>query len=364
MGSWLQFSERQTLDTVHAAGSGTGDRVDVEATVQRVDASARELVLRVRVTPRGALGEEDGTAPVADLVLQTSTATVGDLAFKAHERLATRDTKVALTGGSISDYPFDAYETDIEFRALLGGEPVPVRVLFSNNDALFSISATPVGSPREAALELGVSRSGSLLVFALFMMVVMWALAASVLIGAWYLTTRGEGLTWPALAWMAATLFALSAFRNTAPGTPPIGCVLDWFAFLWAETIIALCLITVVIIGARNALRAEGARRPRAVQGGGGSGRDPVRRRSGVLRRRTRGGGAQGRAGGIGIRAALSRAAPRGGAPRFRLGGVGLGVPGPAGSGGSGGGVGEPGDVGDPASPGARSTRRERFPWS
>ncbi|MFG2985669.1 DUF4436 family protein [Streptomyces sp. NPDC048258] len=257
VGSWLQFTERQALDTVHTVGSGAADRVDVEATVQHVDAAARELVLRVRVTPRGTLGEEEGTAPVADLRLQTSAATLGDLAFKAHERLATRDVQVAITGGSISDYPFDTYETDIEFWALLGGKQVPVRMLFSNNDTLFSISATPTPSRQEAGVGLGLSRSGSLLVFAVFMMVVMWALAASVLIGTWYLTTRSKGLVWPALAWMAATLFALSAFRNTAPGTPPIGCVIDWFAFLWAETIIALCLIAVVITGVRTALHPD-----------------------------------------------------------------------------------------------------------
>ncbi|MFF0479090.1 DUF4436 family protein [Streptomyces sp. NPDC004284] len=259
VGSWLQFAERQALDTVHTSGSGAADRVDVEATVQRVDAAARELVMRVRVTPRGTLAEEGGIAPAADLVLQTSAATQGDLVFKAHERITTRDVKVALTGGSISDYPFDAYETDIEFWAVLGGEQVPVRVLFSHNDTLFSISPTSTTPPQEAVVGLRVVRSGSLLVFAVFMMVVMWALAASVLIGAWYLGTRGEGLVWPALAWMAATLFALAAFRNTAPGTPPIGCVLDWFAFLWAETIIALCLIAVVVTGVRTALRPDEA---------------------------------------------------------------------------------------------------------
>ncbi|WP_405982702.1 DUF4436 family protein [Streptomyces sp. NBC_00158] len=257
LGSWLQFSERQALDKVHAVGSQAADRVDVRATVQRVDAAARELVLRVRVTPLGTLGEEDGTAPVADLSLQTSAATLGDLAFKAHERIPTRDVQVALTGGSISDYPFDSYETDVEFWAQLGGRQVPVRLLFSNSDSLFAVDATPASTPQEAALLLGLERSGSLLVFAVFMMGVMWALAASVLIGAWYLTTRGEGLVWPALAWMAATLFALSAFRNTAPGTPPIGCVLDWFAFLWAETVIALCLLAVVITGVRAALRPD-----------------------------------------------------------------------------------------------------------
>ncbi|MFE7445573.1 DUF4436 family protein [Streptomyces chartreusis] len=257
VGSWLQFSERQTADTVHTVGSSAADRVDVEAAVQSVDAAGRELVLRVWVTPRGSLGEQGGAAPVADLRLQTSGATLGDLEFAAHERLATRDVQVALTGGSISDYPFDTYETDIAFRAQMGGEQVPVRMLFSNNDTLFSVSAEPLPARQEAVVALGLARSGSLLVFAVFMMVAMWALAASVLIGAWYLTTGSEGLVWPGLAWMAATLFALAAFRNTAPGTPPIGCVLDWFAFLWAESIIALCLVTVVITGVSKSLHQE-----------------------------------------------------------------------------------------------------------
>ncbi|MFD7028392.1 DUF4436 family protein [Streptomyces sp. NPDC059917] len=257
VGSWLQFSERQAGDTVHTVGSAAADRVDVEANVQYVNAAARELVLRIRVSPRGALGEEEGNAPVADLSLETSTATLGDLAFKAHERLTTRDVKVALTGGSISDYPFDTYDTDLGFRALLGGEQVPVRLLFSNNDTLFSISATSSSAQQVAVMDLGLDRSASLLLFACFMMVVMWALAASVLIGSWYLVTRDQGLVWPALSWMAATLFALAAFRNTAPGSPPIGCVLDWFAFLWAETVIALCLIAVVVTGVRTALRPD-----------------------------------------------------------------------------------------------------------
>lgn len=50
---------------------------------------------------------------------------------------------------------------------------------------------------------------------------------------------------------MAATLFALAAFRNTAPGSPPIGCLLDYLAFLWAETAIVFCLITVVVAAVR-----------------------------------------------------------------------------------------------------------------
>ncbi|MCX4782265.1 DUF4436 family protein [Streptomyces sp. NBC_01264] len=260
VGAWLQFGERQAQDTVHTAGRADADRVDVEATIQRADAAGRELVLRVLVTPRGALAEADGVAPVEDLTLQTSASTRDDLTFKAHQRIAGRDVPVAMTGGSVTDYPFDAYGADVEFAAVMGHEKVPVRVLFSNNDVLFAstVEASTAGDGA-AVLDIGLARSNSVLVFAVFMMIAMWALAVSVLIGGWFLVTRRKGLTWPALGWMAATLFALAAFRNTAPGTPPIGCLLDYLAFLWAEILIAFCLITVVVAGCRAESRAEPA---------------------------------------------------------------------------------------------------------
>ncbi|WP_301364749.1 DUF4436 family protein [Streptomyces xanthophaeus] len=251
VGAWLQFGERQALDTAYTAGRADRDRIDVSATIQRVDAAGREMTLRVLVTPRGALAEADGVSPAEDLTVQTSTATRGDLTFKAHQRIATMDVPVALTGGSITDYPFDAYGADVEFGAVLGGEKVPVRVTLSNNDVLFSATVDASTTQGVAVLGIDLARSNSVFIFAIFMMLAMWALAVSVLIGGWYLVTRRKGLTWPALGWMAATLFALAAFRNTAPGSPPIGCLLDYIAFLWAETVIAFCLITVVITGIR-----------------------------------------------------------------------------------------------------------------
>ncbi|MFB6559425.1 DUF4436 domain-containing protein [Streptomyces sp. NPDC056400] len=251
VGAWLQFGERQALDTVYTAGRADRDRIDIDATIQRVDAAGREMTLRVLVTPRGALAEADGVSPTEDLTVQTSTATRGDLTFKAHQRISTMDVPVALTGGSITDYPFDAYGADVEFGAVLGGEKVPVRVTLSNNDVLFSATVDASTVQGIAVLDIELARSNSVFIFAIFMMLAMWALAVSVLIGGWYLVTRRKGLTWPALGWMAATLFALAAFRNTAPGSPPIGCLLDYIAFLWAETVIAFCLITVVIAGIR-----------------------------------------------------------------------------------------------------------------
>ncbi|MFJ2738491.1 DUF4436 family protein [Streptomyces sp. NPDC087440] len=256
-GLWLQFGEREDQDARTTVGGSAPDRIDIDTSVQRVDALARELVLRVRVTPRGTYAEAGGISPTEDLTLQTSPSVRGDLTFPAHRRISSVDVPVTLTGGAVTDYPFDTYETDLEFGAVLAGEPVPVRMSLTNADTLFAldVEGTTVrdGSGRDAAaFTADVSRSHSVLVFALFMMCAMWALTVAVLLGGWYLVRHRKGLTWPALSWMAATLFALAAFRNAAPGTPPIGSLLDYLAFFWAEVLIAFCVIVVVVSGVRR----------------------------------------------------------------------------------------------------------------
>ncbi|MFD8639449.1 DUF4436 domain-containing protein [Streptomyces zaomyceticus] len=260
-GLWLQFGERQDLDTRHTAGGEAPDRIDIDASVQRVDAAGQELVLRVLVTPRGALAEAGGVSPAEDLTLQTSSSVRGDLTFPAHSRIATVDVPVALTGGAITDYPFDAYEAEMEFGAVQGGESVPVRMTLVNGDALFSLAVDTSEIRGAAVFAAEVTRSRSVLVFSVFMMLAMWALAVAVLMGGWHLVRRRSGLTWPALGWMAATLFALAAFRNTAPGAPPIGSLLDYLAFFWAETLIAFCVIVVVV----RAVRSEDPPPPRGA---------------------------------------------------------------------------------------------------
>ncbi|MFE6067494.1 DUF4436 domain-containing protein [Streptomyces sp. NPDC056525] len=262
-GLWLQFGERQDLDTRYTAGGQAPDRIDIDASVQRVDAAGQELVLRVLVTPRGELAEAGGISPAENLTLQTSSSVRGDLTFPAHSRIATVDVPVTLTGGPITDYPFDAYETDMEFGAVQGGESVPVHMTLTNRDALFSLAVDTSEIKGAAVFSAEVARSRSVLVFSVFMMLAMWALAVAVLMGGRHLVRRRMGLTWPALGWMAATLFALAAFRNTAPGAPPIGSLLDYLAFFWAETLIAFCVVVVVV----RAVRAEDPPPPRGASG-------------------------------------------------------------------------------------------------
>ena len=126
-------------------------------------------------------------------------------------------------------------------------------LILDDTDPSFALAVRPNQlTPGAVFLDVTLSRSRSTLIFAWFMMLVMWALALTVAAAARVQVNQRRALTWPALGWMAATLFALTAFRNAAPGSPPVGSVLDYAAYLWAEFIVAISLVVTVVAGIRN----------------------------------------------------------------------------------------------------------------
>nr|WP_236796197.1 DUF4436 family protein [Amycolatopsis sp. GM8] len=214
LGLWLHSVDRTTGESWHSIGAGSPDRVDVYATVQRVDAAAREVVLRVLVIPRGRLGEDDGSAPAGELRLLTSSSLRGDQLLPAHQRIAGSDLPVPLSGGPVTDYPFDGYRTHVEFAALYNGEPVPV---------LLTLVATAIASARKVIIMNRAKTSTAV-------ERVRW---------------RSSPLSPPGATPTAKRLSSLST-----PGSPPLGSLLDYTAFLWAEVVIALTVVVAVLTGA------------------------------------------------------------------------------------------------------------------
>ncbi|MFF2273540.1 DUF4436 domain-containing protein [Agromyces sp. NPDC058136] len=249
--AWSQLGGAAGARPVEVGSADAEDRVDITATIVRVDAASGELVLRMLVVPRGSLTTEGGLSPAEDLEILTSAAMKTDPFFPANERIASVDVPVALGGGAITAYPFDRYDATLEFTARQGGSIVPVHLELTNRDALFGMTAEGFEESNAAVVELGLARSVSVMTFAIFMILAMWALAIAVAIGAWVVVSERRGLVWPALGWMAATLFAIAGFRNAAPGAPPIGSLIDYLAFFWAEAIIAVCLFATVVGGVR-----------------------------------------------------------------------------------------------------------------
>jgi hypothetical protein len=261
-GGILLYLNERAVDRETAAIGEVDDpnRVELYVTAQQVDAAQRRVQLRVEVYPLGSLAEPLGVhTPAKKISLFSTSPTQSEVVFQPGRAAPAQDLDVSLYGGTISDYPFDDYDVQIAFAAVVDGRQVPISMSFADIDPFFHFDTLEAQSPnRVVELTERVSRAQGTQLMAVFMMVAMWALALSVLAGSWILVSRRRGLVWPALGWMAATLFALASLRNVAPGEPPIGCLLDYAAFFWAEILTAVALVCAVTWG----LTAERRREP------------------------------------------------------------------------------------------------------
>src|SRR6185437_16093507 len=116
---------------------------------------------------------------------------------------AAQDVDMSLFDGTISDYPFDGYDTEIAFAAVVDGRQVPVSMTFSDIDPFFDFATVSSRTTHQIVDQVQhVSRARGTKIMAVFMMIVMWALGLSVLAGAWILVSRRRGLVWPGLGWM------------------------------------------------------------------------------------------------------------------------------------------------------------------
>jgi hypothetical protein len=257
-GILMYLTERSNQNVGAAIGdSSQPNRIELFVTAQQVNAAQQRLQLRVEVVPHGTFSSGLGV-PSKYLSIYTSSPTKAQIDFPAGRAAAAQDLDISLFGGTVSDYPFDGYNADVTFAASVDNQVVPVSMTFGDIDPFFHIAAVDGTYEHSVAdLTVHVSRAQGTKFLAGFMMVVMWALAVSVLGGAWILVSRRRGLVWPALGWMAATLFALAGLRNTAPGTPPIGCVLDYAAFFWSELLTAVGVVMVVAMGVLTERRKE-----------------------------------------------------------------------------------------------------------
>ncbi|MDI3387595.1 DUF4436 family protein [Streptomyces sp. B-S-A8] len=252
LGIGLYVDERQTRQKVVAAGAReVRDRIEVSAAVQRVDTEMRRATVQLKVVPQGRYADRFGV-PVKDVTLHTNAPGQERLTFRRDSVEWLKDVDVALFEGTPSDYPFDRYDTRITLSATSGAEQVPVALRFRDQNAHFSVeSGTVDEGGATVAFEGTVTRSRSTFILAWFMIGSMWAVGLAVAVACWLVVGQRRGLQWGALGWAAASLFALVGLRGAAPGSPPNGCLLDYAAFYWAEALIALSLVRLVVHGVR-----------------------------------------------------------------------------------------------------------------
>ncbi|MFF4138839.1 DUF4436 family protein [Streptomyces mirabilis] len=268
-GVWLYTDERDSHQRLWA-GVALAERARMSlyafVRVQKVDLNDQQLVVNLDVVPEKGLAKQtrNGDEVFAQDVQLTGTyRNMETIRIVKGSSPQSRQYRLPMIRGSgpISDYPFDQYWAVVTWTATTSdGTKLPVATSFESADPFLVIDAIVYNTddPESAGLGLQISRSRSTLILACFMMVAIWSLAIAVLAGARVLVRRHEGLIWPALGWMAATLFALVSFRNAAPGSPPIGSLMDYAAFFWAEGIVATSLTWAAMAGFRDEQRKLG----------------------------------------------------------------------------------------------------------
>jgi hypothetical protein len=174
------------------------------------------------------------------------------------------DVTLDMYDGSITDYPFDRFTTELQVGASTSSpsaaetQTVPVVVDFVGSLHGLRVEESALTSQESGGVipvNVTISRSPTTIAIAVFIMALLLAMALSVLILTLSVSLWGQKLELPVVTLLGALLFGFVAFRNTLPGTPPVGALSDFLAFFWAEGIVAICLFVLVAVYLKRILR-------------------------------------------------------------------------------------------------------------
>lgn len=236
--------------------------ISVKATVVNVDPLKGDLVVRLEFVPEGSALDEDGVSPKANLVLTTNaSAGKAEFPFKKGEAMSPADVILRLRDGSINDYPNDKYQVNLEIIMSEvnadkegGFSQMPMAIEWKAEAPGYTLDAElrPLAKDDRGRLDIAdirmdIHRTFTTRLFAVFLLALIWMLALCGGAVAMSVCVFNRKVELPFFQWLATLLFALLPLRNGLPGAPPIGSLPDYTTFFWAEAVIALSLVAVVL---------------------------------------------------------------------------------------------------------------------
>jgi hypothetical protein len=233
------------------------DRIDASARIVTADPVKGDISVRLTFTPHGSLLSADGVTLSRDLLLDVASAT-GKHAyeFKKGKRMDPVEAIVEIFDGEPMEYPFDKHEAQLSFyfepagaAATDADKSIPVAVQLYGSVSGLKIVADYAKEHADdhVVIDLSLSRAPTAIFFSVFIMVAMWSLTLGVVCLVFRVLAGHRKIEIGMFSFLGALLFAFPALRNSQPGTPPIGTYSDFLAFFWAEVLIALSLLSVVL---------------------------------------------------------------------------------------------------------------------
>ena len=256
------------------------DRVFISVVVTDASPSAHELTAQLGFRLAGDVAKDDVTPAVDLKLLINNVRGQQEFDFPKGKRM-NRIEAVFPLGGEVNKYPFDRYDTtvwllmttparDVQLQspklpanipeitqqadelavsssALLRNAPVALSVSLSASipgiQFKGNVARGKIQEPTGIALHL--ARANSVIAVSLIVMLMMTALSMSLLAMA-IRATASEKTDLLPLSVSISLIFGLPALRNIQPGVPPVGALVDYLTFIWAELIVAASAVIIV----------------------------------------------------------------------------------------------------------------------
>ncbi|RDH78071.1 DUF4436 domain-containing protein [Mycolicibacterium moriokaense] len=225
------------------------DGIRVYAKVLKLMPAEGHMVIEMAFQPVGSYEEGEHFLARPVRVEATGGADALDLRFDRGAVMAPANLHAALGNGDISDYPFDSYQTIVHVHVMTADGAAVPSVLFAEalvhgyRVTLVEPQSQPNGS-NEMTIE--IKRAPATLVFALFVMFLMWALTVLSLALAVKEIRSGRRVDVELIALFGVLLFAFPAVRTTVPNAPELGVLGDFLAYFWCEIALGLGLVALL----------------------------------------------------------------------------------------------------------------------
>ena len=225
--------------------------VKLTLALDSIDTTAGTMHLRLDATPGPSLSP-------AGAVVFTSIGEIPTIPVAPNVDSQEQDATTLFQKGDVSSYPFEDYGSTIRLAAFEGTAPivptsntrpkVALNVLGVSNLAGFNPTAqVEVGKDGTSTIILQVRRTVGTHAWVVVMMVIYWVVALGAVAVTVMVVRRKRQWDTGLLLWLGALIFALFAFRTAAPGNPPTGTVLDYYAVFEAVGVVVATLIVLII---------------------------------------------------------------------------------------------------------------------
>ncbi len=230
------------------------DEIQVTISLLGFDPIRGELDTRFSLDPQGKYLDPTTDFLTEDMqFIETFATTNQETDLNKERPIPSPLVKYVTYEGDANNYPFDRYATYMSFylesrEPETDGEYVPFSYQVEPNLPGFEIETVideEFTTDDYVAMYLYITRSRSVIFFAVMVMLIMWLLAIITALMAYRISQSKRLPEIGLLGFLGALLFAFPAIRNAQPNVPPVGTLGDFLSFFWAELIVVVSLIVV-----------------------------------------------------------------------------------------------------------------------